>query len=124
KSQTTLNVGAELDALGATARGDGRNGSRGWDSSVGNTKARTAIDDDDDSSFESQAPSQMHHVKPYHNAPYSRESTYSSYSQPSPMQSQTFMPAAGYGAHSAPGSRSGQRPPPGASPWQRGAGYD
>lgn len=137
KSQTTLNVGAELDALGATARGDGKNSSRGWEGSQGFGHAkgpRTAIDDDD-SSFESQRPGggiASHrnsagpgHITPNQHGFYSnRDSQYSSYTNgASPMQSHTFMPAAGYNAPVSPGGQRGGRAP-GGNMWQRGAGFE
>lgn len=140
KSQTQLNVGAELDALGATARGDSKMGMRQWESPVGaGQKPRTTIDDDS-SSFESEKPhglmTQSHGGHGAH-SPY-RDSNYSSYSnnQP-PMSSTSFIPAAGYnntygGGHSHSPARpigggsanGGYRPPGASSPWQRGAGYE
>lgn len=119
KSQTQLNVGAELDALGATARGD-KGGSHTWTNGQG--KSRSAIDDDD-SSFESEVPHNMHGNNLQPQGGHYRDASYSSYSQHSPMQSGTFMPAAGY--QSPMGSRNGvPSRNAAASPWQRGAGYD
>lgn len=124
KSQTQLNVGAELDALGATARGD-KNGSRTWGGSgIGSQKMRSTIDDDD-SSFESEVPSgmqQTHNNNLYAPNGHYRDSSYSSQTG----HSGTFMPAAGYGGPT-PGSRNGgggAYTPKGATPWQRGAGYE
>ncbi|KAF2093813.1 TRP-domain-containing protein [Rhizodiscina lignyota] len=127
KSQTQLNVGAELDALGATARGD--KGSRILNNGFGSQKARSTIDDDD-SSFESEVPSGMQsgNLHPPNGGGHYRDNSYSSQYGQSPTQSSTFMPAAGYNGAPAPGSRNGggggYRPPQSASPWQRGAGYE
>jgi len=125
KSQTQLGNG-ELDALGATARGDSKHGMAPFN------KSRSAIDDDDDSSLSSGSGGQMmqmQHLKqpgqqvreagarsPVNNSvPLFPTGAPPSYN--SPQRSVNNSPA--------PGSRGNQfRQQNNASPWQRGAGYE
>ena len=125
KSQSQLNT--ELDALGATARGESKHG---WS----NNKGARIEDDEDDSwsggSSERTQQLPQHQQTGYAGAPTSR----------SAVQSTAYTSDAGSGRHmQAPSyqNRSGTASPydnsrqgsfrtQGASPspWQRGAGYD
>ena len=119
KSQTQLTT--ELDALGATARGEGK-GTHPF------TQSRSRIDDDDDfSSAEEQR--QM----------AAKESGFSEHYQPAPPRSQggdgytspsppSFYerrsPAPSYGRPDSTRNDVQYRQANNASPWQRGAGYE
>ena len=126
KSQTQLNT--ELDALGATARGEGKHG--GW------SKGGARIEDDDDSWSGGS------------NDPHNQQTAYTGRgnSYMDPPRSPIGSSAAGFppsdtasGRHAPPSyvsrsaaatphdnSRNGSFRTQGASPspWQRGAGYD
>jgi hypothetical protein len=125
KSQTQLTT--ELDALGATARGEGK-GTHAYN------QPRSGLDDDDDDSFSNNSQERQLAAKEGH---------FSEHYQPAPPRSpgiqtpaQGGYPAQGppsyYGASSpAPSGRAGSlrneqnfRSANNSSPWQRGAGYD
>ncbi|KAF2871515.1 hypothetical protein BDV95DRAFT_594620 [Massariosphaeria phaeospora] len=127
KSQTQLTT--ELDALGATARGEGK-GTHPYN------KPRSGIDDDDDS-FSTHSVDQRHMA--------AKEGGFNEHYQPAPPRSPAD-PNAGFSAPAAgpPSYYSNASPPPSngygrtgslrnegqyraannSSPWQRGAGYD
>lgn len=114
KSQTQLTT--ELDALGATARGEGK-GAQG---------SRSRIDDDDDFISESQRPIPAEkagfseHYQPV--AP--RREDYNS-SAPQSFYEDRRSPAPSYNARPGSNRNDGQHGQSnGTSPWQRGAGYD
>lgn len=124
KSQTQLTT--ELDALGATARGEGKG-----------THPRSGIDDDDDMSITSTEQQRQLAAK---------EGQFQEHYQPqpprSPMRTEAPSPYGGaqppsyYGGRSSPAPSSGYgragslrneasyRSANNSSPWQRGAGYD
>ncbi|KAF2008169.1 TRP-domain-containing protein [Amniculicola lignicola CBS 123094] len=139
KSQTALNT--ELDALGATARGEGK-GTHAFN------KPRSNIDDDDDSFSSNSAERQQLAAK---------EGGFTEHYQPAPprspgLQTDQSMPLNGpaspgapppsyygraspapSGGYGAPGpfgkpaslrNEAGYRQANNSSPWQRGAGYD
>jgi uncharacterized membrane protein len=124
KSQTQLTT--ELDALGATARGEGK----------GQHKSRTGLDDDDDS-FSSHSGERKteaafgEHYQP--NAPYSPNAHQQSFasvpsSNPpsyhdSPVSHGGYA-SAQYGRAASLRSADSHRQANNSSPWQRGAGYD
>ncbi|KAF1982690.1 TRP-domain-containing protein [Aulographum hederae CBS 113979] len=140
KSQTNINT--ELDALGATARGDNKHpGAFG--------KPRSAIDDDDDSSLSSETGGQTMQMNHLNQPPLGANaqrgpspvdpsvplfpgSGQEGRTQPpgyySPQRSMNGSPAPGAGYRPGTGNRSqmGSRGNGGASPspWQRGAGYE
>lgn len=133
KSQTQLTT--ELDALGATARGEGK-GTHAYN------KPRSNIDDDDDSFTSASAAAvdrQMaakegggfsEHYQP--NPPRSPVNPTHSVNSPPPSYYGRASPApSGNGGYSAPYDRAGSlrneqayRSANNSSPWQRGAGYD
>lgn len=111
KSQTQLTT--ELDALGATARGESKHG-------FGQPKAR--IEDDDDS-WSGGSSNQMRQ----------QQTAYQGYSDTQPPRSPGFPSDASSGRHMPPSYQSrtgsmtnGSFRAQGASPspWQRGAGYE
>lgn len=119
KSQTQLNP--ELDALGATARGE---------------KSRTRLDDDDETTYSSassglqaQKEAGAMNQPAYRDDPHNPSSYYppgargnNGHSSPT-ARTQSPNPYGGtYQQYSRPGS--GYRQQNNASPWQRGAGYD
>ena len=115
KSQTQLTT--ELDALGATARGEGK-GAQG---------SRSRIDDDDDYISESQRPLPAEkagfseHYQPI--APRRGEDPVSS--APHSFYDDRRSPAPSYNTRPGSNRNDGQYSQGnGASPWQRGAGYD
>jgi hypothetical protein len=123
KSQTQLTT--ELDALGATARGEGK----------GQHRSRTGLDDDDDS-FSSHSGERKteaafgEHYQP--NAPYSpnpQQQSFASVPSSNPPSYQD-SPASQGGYAGAQYGRAGSirsdshRQANNSSPWQRGAGYD
>ncbi|KAF2731985.1 TRP-domain-containing protein [Polyplosphaeria fusca] len=132
KSQTQLTT--ELDALGATARGEGK-GTHAYN------KPRSGIDDDDDSfSSASVADRQL----------AAKEGAFTEHYQPNPPRSPAdaapgpnggvYSPPPSYNGRSSPAPSSNYGAPYGragslrneqayrsannSSPWQRGAGYD
>lgn len=124
KSQTQLTT--ELDALGATARGEGK----------GQHRSRTGLDDDDDS-FSSHSGERKteagfgEHYQP--NAPYSpnvHQQSFASVPSSNPPSyndspgAQNNYAAAQYGRAASLRSADSHRQANNASPWQRGAGYD
>jgi hypothetical protein len=118
KSQTQLTT--ELDALGATARGEGKGTHPSY------TTSRSRIDDDDDYSTEEQR--QL----------AAKEGGFSEHYQPAPPRSQgndniSQAPPSFYErrspepAYNRPGSNvagAQYRQANNSSPWQRGAGYE
>ncbi|KAF1813480.1 TRP-domain-containing protein [Eremomyces bilateralis CBS 781.70] len=122
KSQTNLAT-TELDALGATARGDGKHA----------TPTRRNIDDDDDESFSSGARGQVHAEKAQESGYYGAGSALSQ--APSTT---TYQSAGGFGGSASPAppysnsqySGYNSRGPvnrgatASPSPFQRGVGYD
>ena len=129
KSQTQLTT--ELDALGATARGEGKG-----------THNRAGIDDDDDMSINSaEQQRQMankeggftEHYQPapprspvsptapsfhgQHGIPSSNPPSYYGRQSPAP-------PSSGYGRTASLRNEQQYRSANNSSPWQRGAGYD
>ncbi|KAF2186288.1 TRP-domain-containing protein [Zopfia rhizophila CBS 207.26] len=123
KSQTQLTT--ELDALGATARGEGK-GTHPYN------KPRTGIDDDDDSFSSNSADPNL-----------ANKEGFTEHYQPQPPRSPvTGAPPPSYYDRSSPASSGGGYGPPqydraaslrseqqyrsanNSSPWQRGAGYD
>jgi len=129
KSQSALNT--ELDALGATARGEGKHGY--------STKGGARIEDDDDSwsggSGSGQGGLPMHQQQ----TGYMGRQSYADNAPRSPLSAAGYAGDAASGRHAPPsynsrsdaasphngsrqGSFRGQNASP--SPWQRGAGYD
>lgn len=111
KSQSQLTT--ELDALGATARGEGKHGF---------PQGKARIEDDDDS-WSGGSSNQMKQ----------QQTAYQGYSDQQPPRSPGFPTDANNGRHMPPSyqSRTGSMTnssfrPQGASPspWQRGAGYE
>lgn len=130
KSQTQLNT--ELDALGATARGEGK-GSHPYNNSRG------AIDDDDDSFTSAEQQRQMaakeagfseHYqaapprspVDP--NMPYAGQGQAPPGSPPSYYGRSSPAPSSNYGRTGSMRNEAQYRSANNSSPWQRGAGYD
>jgi hypothetical protein len=120
KSQSQLTT--ELDALGATARGESKHGF------TNNKGAR--IEDDEDDSYSGSSSDRNHGhynqpAAPYGNAPQSR-SNVNSAAYGSDAGSGRHMGAPSYQSRTAspydqvPARGHGASP----SPWQRGAGYD
>jgi hypothetical protein len=109
KSQTQLTT--ELDALGATARGEGKG-------THPHTQSRSRIDDDDDMSSEEHhrqmAAKEGGFSEHYQPAP-TRSPAISNYDRPAPMYSQP---------HSAVRNDQPYHAANSSSPWQRGAGYE
>jgi hypothetical protein len=120
KSQTQLTT--ELDALGATARGEGK-GNHPY------TQSRSRIDDDDDISSEEQ-----------HRQMAAKEGGFGEHYQPAPPRSpansnfdrnppsfyERASPVPSYNNQPQSAIRNDQqyRSANSSSPWQRGAGYD
>lgn len=115
KSQTQLTT--ELDALGATARGEGKGTHPG--------QSRTRLEDDDDFS----STEERRQIA-------SKEGGFSEHYATAPPRSPvhpTASPAPSYYGRSSPAPSGGYAPPRNdvqqrsvnnSSPWQRGAGYD
>jgi hypothetical protein len=124
KSQTQLTT--ELDALGATARGEGKG-----------THPRSGIDDDDDSismnSTEQQrqlaakeGAFQEHYQPAPPRSPINAEapSPYGGAQPPSYYGRSSPAPSSGYGRAGSLRNEASYRSANNSSPWQRGAGYD
>lgn len=134
KSQTQLTT--ELDALGATARGEGKG-----------THNRAGIDDDDDAFSASSAEQRQmaakeggfteHYQPAPPRSPVSTTSPYSSHGHPPSMPSQAppsyygrsgspapSHPSTGYGRAGSLRNEAQYRSANNSSPWQRGAGYE
>lgn len=118
KSQTQLTT--ELDALGATARGEGK-GAHG---------SRSRIDDDDDYSSEEQrqlASKEGGFTEHYATAP-PRSPASTTHTQqhaaPSFYDRSNASPVPSYGREGSMRNDGQQRAANNTSPWQRGAGYD
>ena len=126
KSQTQLTT--ELDALGATARGEGK-GTHPYNQS------RAGIDDDDDSFSNHSADRQL----------AAKEGGFTEHYQPAPPRSpidstmpqhtpgapppsyygrSSPAPSSGYGRAGSLRNEQNYRSANNSSPWQRGAGYD
>jgi len=120
KSQTNLGT-TELDALGATARGDKSN-------SYGGGSQRKAIDDDDDdgswiSAHRSSAMGNGQHTS-YYAPPSNAGQPMLSAPHGGPPSYRSNSPASGYGGSPyQPNSPQQFREKNNASPWQRGVGY-
>ena len=115
KSQSQLTT--ELDALGATARGESKHG-------FNQSKAR--IEDDDDDSWSGGSSNQMRQQ-------HQQQTAYQGYGDAQPPRSPGYPTDATNGRHMPPSYQSrtgsmtnnsfrGQGASP--SPWQRGAGYE
>jgi hypothetical protein len=119
KSQTQLTT--ELDALGATARGEGK-GAHG---------SRSRIDDDDDYSSEEQRQIASkeggfteHYATAPPRSPASTTHTQQQHAAPSFYDRSNASPVPSYGREGSMRNDGQQRAANNTSPWQRGAGYD
>ena len=117
KSQTQLTT--ELDALGATARGEGKGTHPSY------TTSRSRIDDDDDYSTEEQrqlAAKEGGFSEHYQPAPPRSPANDGTISPAPPSFYERRSPAPSY---NPPGNNGQQyRQANNTSPWQRGAGYE
>lgn len=118
KSQTQLTT--ELDALGATARGEGKGAPY--------NKPRTGIDDDDESFTSGTADRNLQQKEGFgeHYQPAPPRSpvgsNFSAHSAPNPPPGYGY--ADNHGRTASLRSEGNYRAQNNASPWQRGAGYD
>jgi hypothetical protein len=122
KSQTQLTT--ELDALGATARGEGKGAHPSY------TTSRSRIDDDDDYSSEEQrqlAAKEGGFSEHYQPAPPRSQGNDGNISPAPPSfyeQQQRRSPVPSYNQPGNNGAGQQYRQANNTSPWQRGAGYE
>jgi hypothetical protein len=119
KSQTQLTT--ELDALGATARGEGKGTHPSY------TTSRSRIDDDDDYSTEEQrqlAAKEGGFSEHYQPAPPRSPANDGTISPAPPSFYERRSPAPSYNPPGNNGAGQQYRQANNTSPWQRGAGYD
>lgn len=123
KSQTQLTT--ELDALGATARGEGKG-----------THPRSGIDDDDESFTSATAEQRQmaakegagafteHYQPAPPRSPVEPTAPYGGAQPPSYYGRSSPAPSSGYGRAGSLRNEATYRSANNSSPWQRGAGYD